>query len=624
MSIVLRIEGVELDLSSEAVIALSKQVAAIGQFQTRLSSFTNKFTIPLTVRNRALLGVESYESGSEFPYTERPASLWYNGVEVASNSRLIIDEVSSDISVTLRPGNSGFFDIIKTLKLRDFDLSDFDHLWNRGNIIIYRNNDWTDGITYPVIDTGNQSQGFQIVLTKGLIAGMFVKYLINRIANEYEYTVSFPTDVLMDELFMPIATQQVGPRITQDVQWKVDKDNQVFVQTVANQTFQAAFDPDFPNKWSNYDNGGTFPIIRLPFRGVYRGNVSFDITIAATASVQVFIVSNILQPFEINIGSVPASGSYDFGFEFSQDAFQDMPIGPLSYAAVWLEFRITDFITTSGITLDNLLWECTEADLKETNYNRPISVQHNLPDITVGQLFIEFGNITGSYYDINDIDGIIRVVKLTELFDGKQNPYPWQQLIDESKEKIVKYSIAGFGQVNVFKWADDSERNFEIQCFNDLLPDTVNIVESRFITGNDRVWQGSSLNTAFFNIYDIEAQRIQLDNTPRIMRVLSGSIIANFFESTLESGNVNGFNIGFFQGLEWANLYENRYASIIGGIIDRMLYAEIFFTIDEFDLIDFDFSRPVYLQSPNGYFYVQRISEFTGKQESTKFVMIRI
>jgi hypothetical protein len=606
-----------LDLESEAVIALSKQVAAIGQFQTRLSSFTNKFKLPSTAKNKTLL------IGSDEVYTERPASLWYNGVEVASNSRLIIDEVSDRISVTLRPGNSGFFDIIKTLKLREFDLSDFDHLWNREYIVANKDNIWSDGVCYPVIDTGNMPTLHPIVLTKGLIGGMFMKYLINRIASFYGYTMVFPTDTLMDELFLPISNQQVGERISNDVKWVTEKATQTFVQADSFEFFYISFDPNWTDKWSQYYLQGSVPFIRIPFRGLYVIRVAFDITMAISGYCILKLYSFNEQAEPIFTGQVPSSGSYEFTFEFSSDKYSEVVLSSLSYIDILLELSITDF-GLAGATITNLVFECIDNDLPETNYNRPISIQHNLPDITAGQLFVEFGNITGSYFDVNDIAGTINVVRLNDVFDGKANPYEWQPKIDTARQQVIRYSISGFGKQNVFKWADDSDKNYIVECDNELLPDTVDFIKSSFIIGNDLVWHKASLLTAYFNLWDADNQRLNMDGVKRVMRIRPTVILANFHQDNLNTGNISGFNIGVFREMDWLTLYNTRYEPIIGGIIDRMLYVEIFFTIDELDLIDFDFERPIYLQDPNGYFYVQRISEFTGRDESTKFIMIKI
>jgi hypothetical protein len=628
MSVVLRIEGEPLDLESEAVIALSKQVAAIGQFQTRLSSFTNKFNLPTTAKNKTLL------IGSDEVYTERPASLWYNGVEVASNSRLIIDEVSDNISVTLRPGNSGFFDIIKTLKLREFDLSDFDHLWNRAYIVANKDNIWSDGVCYPVIDTGNQSAAFQVVLTKGLIGGMFMKYLINRIASFYGYTMVFPTDTLMNELFLPISNQQVGERISDDVKWVVEKDTQTFViPTAFNNDLLVAFDLDtsFDDVWSIVDTSGSTDFIRLPFRGKYKIRVTADLVLGGATSVG-FIVGDFTA---FTVGQFATSdGAYVWEGEFSNETYSETDVFN-QLARLYIRVVAP---TGATVTINNLIFQCTENDLPETNYNRPISMQHNLPDITVGQLFIEFGNITGSYFDVNDITGTIGLIRLNDVFDSKANPNEWQPKIDTAKQQVIRYSIPGFGKQNVFRWADDSDKNYIVECDNELLPDTVDLVKSGFNSSNDATWANEppigapsyfqlfDVVTVLVQLWDADNARLKLDGVKRVCRVIPQPIpqSLNFFQNTPNQGIVSTYNVATFALLDWLTLYNTRYEPIIGGIIDRMLYVEIFFTIDELDLIDFDFERPIYLQDPNGYFYVQRISEFTGRDESTKFIMIKI
>jgi hypothetical protein len=47
--------------------------------------------------------------------------------------------------------------------------------------------------------------------------------------------------------------------------------------------------------------------------------------------------------------------------------------------------------------------------------------------------------------------------------------------------------------------------------------------------------------------------------------------------------------------------------------------------VDEFgELQDFDFSIPIYLENPSGYYYVQEIKDFTSSSESTSVELLRI
>lgn len=620
----LKVRGIDLDLSSNAVIALTKQVADIGQFQNRLSSFTNKFTLPLTTNNRTLLGIEDIESNSDIPYSLTDCSLWYNGIEVASNSRLVVDEFSDDAKVSLRPGNAGFFDIIKTLKLRDFDLSEFDHLWNRANIVSYKDHDFTDGISYPLINAGNQSEQYGIARTKGLIPGMFVKYLMNRVADFYGYEINYPTDSLMNELFLLITTQQVGQRISNDVKWVTEKATQTFVQTESIQLFYLDFDPNWTDKWSQYYLQGSVPLIRIPFRGLYIIKISFDITMAATADCELRLYSFNEQSDPIFSGAVSSSGSYEFIFEFSSEVYSEATLSSLSYVDVLLELNITDFTDLLGATMTNLVFECIDNDLPETNYNRPISIQDNLPDITFGQLFVEFGNLTGSYYSVDDIAQVINVIKLNELADNKINPFLYQDKIDVSIPTLKKFAIAGYGKTTILKYADESINNFSININNEQIPDTAILIKSTFKSINNLLW-AQDLTTLFIPLWDVEAARIKMDGVNRICRVALNSVkIMLYWESTSVQGTVSFYNIATFEGLNWETLYNERFDRVLGGLIDKMQYLEIHFKIDEIDLINFDFAKPIYLEKPNGYYFVRSIVEFTGSQDSTKFILNRI
>lgn len=626
----LKVRGIDLDLSSNAVIALTKQVADIGQFQNRLSSFTNKFTLPLTANNRALLGIEDIESNSDIPYSLTDCSLWFNGIEVASNSRLVVDEFADNAKVSLRPGNAGFFDIIKTLKLRDFDLSEFDHLWNRGRIIAFKDNDFTDGINYPLIDAGNQSASNQVVRTKGLIPGMFVKYLMNRVADFYGYQINYPTDSLMDELFLLITTQQVGQRISNDVKWVVEKDTQsVIVPASFNNDILLTFDlaSSFTDTWNIVSTG----IVRIPFRGKYKIRVTADIQLGGADSVS-FVVGDTTA---LTVGQFQTvDGFYEWEGTFSNENYSE---SETFNQLVRLYIRIVA-ATGGTVVINNLTFECIDNDLPETNYNRPISIQHNLPDITVGQLFVEFGNITGCLYAVDDIAQTIRVIKLNEIADNKIAPLEYQKKIDVSITPLKRFAVAGYGKTTILRYANVSDNNFSISIDNEQLPDTANLINSLFNSSDLITWSNEppigapsyfslyDLITLFIPLWDSAVGYLKLDGVNRICRVFPqpDPINLNFWESNFNSGIVSTYNIATFEGLNWETLYNDRFDRVLGGLIDKMQYLEVYFKIDEIDLINFDFAKPIYLEKPNGYYFVRSIVEFTGSQDSTKFILNRI
>ena len=124
------VNDVSLDLKSGAVIALSKKSADIGTLQNRFSSFTNKFQVKNTKKNRDALGLKQYQDYSGTQYTELNGKLTSNGLEIASNVAVIIESVAEDITLTIRAGNGNLFDRLNRTKLSDIDFTYYNHYWN--------------------------------------------------------------------------------------------------------------------------------------------------------------------------------------------------------------------------------------------------------------------------------------------------------------------------------------------------------------------------------------------------------------------------------------------------------------------------------------------------------------
>ena len=129
--ILLYANDTQLDLFSDTVVGLSKRVANIGNFNNRSGSFTNKFTVPLTAKNRAALGLLQPNTTSRTPYESVMGKLVSEGIEIISNVRIVIEQVSDVAELSIKVDNGNLFDLLKTTKLRTLDLRDLDHRWNQ-------------------------------------------------------------------------------------------------------------------------------------------------------------------------------------------------------------------------------------------------------------------------------------------------------------------------------------------------------------------------------------------------------------------------------------------------------------------------------------------------------------
>jgi hypothetical protein len=623
--VVLRVFGEPLDLDATAVVSISRQVADFGQFQTRLSDYTNKFTLPNTGGNRAKLGVENYESGSSIPYAQQDCSLWFGGVNIASNAKLIVEEIGDRIKVSILPGSSILFDIIKTKPLRDLNLGFSDNLWDQVIVTASQLADWTDGYTFAITNTGNQSNSATQIQSRGLVPGVFEKFLIKAIAEENDYLVDFPVDEFMEKLWMPITTQLVGEKLSNEVSWKTEKDTQTyFTDFTTGQQFNLVFteSSSWLNIWDQLGTafGGTS--IRFPYRGAYtvriKGNFTTDADLIRIRLVylngEVFADSGLIDPL--------ISTSFDFTSTFEISGYSEaLPYDQFANLEVIVNSFIADF---KFVTITDLQFDCEQLIPVETNWHRPLSIQANLPNIKQGDVFKEFAKKTGCLFLIDDVTKVVTIRTLNDVMDSFVNAYDWQDKVNVNFTPIKKFTIGGFAQVNQFFWKEPSNYDYTLPIENTQLPDTVDFIKSNFEVGTLSNIYNNLITCGVIPIWEADLQRLKLDGKNRVLLVDQVIQSLNFTDPIEGDDTTTRYNVATYDGLQWQQLYERYYERLFERLIELMAQYEMEFMLDEFDVIDFDFSRPVYLDNPNGFFFVRQIKEFTGRELPTRVILFRL
>jgi len=76
--------------------------------------------------------------------------------------------------------------------------------------------------------------------------------------------------------------------------------------------------------------------------------------------------------------------------------------------------------------------------------------------------------------------------------------------------------------------------------------------------------------------------------------------------------------------LDWSRLYSEYYQGLFEPMTWYMNKVVADFKLNDLDIQSFKFKYPVYIKHFNRYFYVNEISEYTGKDQSTKCTLIAI
>lgn len=124
-----------LDLYDNERIAQTFAVNSIGDITTRQGGFSNDFVIPMTGKNKEILGYPNDpNSNSRNPYTKVNATLYDRSAPIADGYLRFQSVDDNNLKAAFFSDNAAWFNLIKDKSLKDLDLSDYDHTWDYSTI----------------------------------------------------------------------------------------------------------------------------------------------------------------------------------------------------------------------------------------------------------------------------------------------------------------------------------------------------------------------------------------------------------------------------------------------------------------------------------------------------------
>jgi len=654
----IKINGNELHLDKGAIISITKRIANIGTLE-RQSSFTNKLDLPATGLNLQACGLVQGNDQSILKYSRQIGQVKSNGIEVMNSAEFTIESIQDRISVLINSDNSVFFDAISKLKLRDLDLSELDHVWCMQSEYDTITNTWEDGLIYPIHDTGNQSRSYNSLQCQGLIPHVLAKYLINKIADNFGYTMegAWWEHPMFELIMVSITEARTGVRLQEQVQVTATKtSNQTFglvFNTWTKVTSWGSVTTDIWNVWDGNSPSG----YEVKFPGKYTLKVRFESDIAkgfpadplniveARFRIRCFQIDDggatvtVLGQTEIvstSVGAFDDEVTVSIALETIRPESQDSNVYCIfeAYQRGGATGSPSDPYYNTVLEVDYARFSVEYIDAEFTHYNRPINIQESLPDWNCSDLLKQVCNIAGVIPIVNEWDKKIRLMMLNEIAANKVIARKWQDKIDLSTTPNYTFKVDGYGRTMFMQWKQDKRYGYSINVFNEQLPEKVDYIKSNFSWCAPAIILGKTFFCSQFNIWDSDKGYIKFDKACYIslLQYRNTSVVyTSPNESDIAHVGGTSYPFAYFQAqgtlpynLQWQFLYETFYKNLLSGIIDQILQVEIDFRLNEFDINDFDWSIPIYLNNPSGYYFAQQLKDFTTSQESTSVELIRI
>ena len=666
----IKIGDTNLDLDSGTVISTTKRIANIGTLE-RQSSFTNKLNLPATAKNLAAIGMVQGSDDSTKKYIKQSGSVLANGIEIMNAAQFTFESLADRIELLINSDNATFFDLIKQTFLRELDMSALDHKWCMTEMINSIGNTYPDGYVYALHDSGVQSQTTTRLNTFGIVPSVFVKYIFQKIGETFGYTFTgniFNTSYF-ESLLIPAISCKTGTRNIEELQCSLIMN--VPVDLTGGQTWlPSTFFSDwlsvtkldgsaFVDKWNvaRLDSG-----YYLQIPGQYEFTLDFQADLQPAApgllvygAFKIIVFQTLNQTTSVlgeTVISSTTAGAFNGQIKLNviYDAYmQNTPNPSISGSSeinsVYAEVQVfKGNVATTQTNLEIIYLKLSSSKITnafKSHYNRLFNIQENLPNWTCAKFVKEISNLFGIIPIVNEYDKQIRLVTLNEINENKSISKEWQSKIDLAIDPIYTFKVDGYGQVNNFRYLPDLTFDYSISIENESLPLDVDYIKSEFNYSRLQQIQQKDFNTIFLDNYDSSVPISSNLNYSDMMKFSGKARIAFLFRKNTQikyiSFNENittinanipfmGFESQSFQTfhLEWQYLYETFYKNLFTGLTNNILKIELQFRLTEFDIQDFDFSIPIYLENPSGYYYVQEIKDFTSSSESTSVELLRI
>ncbi|HTK21824.1 MAG TPA: hypothetical protein VL442_20045 [Mucilaginibacter sp.] len=672
-----------VDLNDDSPIALTFQINNLAEVQNQQGNTSNQFKMPLTQRNRQILGFpDDIAFTTNAPYEQYPAKLVQDGLEIIPYGIAELTNVEQDnANITVLSGNVDFFDAIDG-KLYDMGDSTsqwtnygqklvwqpFDHTWNLQNAATSQTK--TEGWIYPVVDYGAISTADYTtpIDVRYQRPGFFIKTAIDLLLQSASYkgTGSLLSDPMYPKLICQFANGSFDHG--------TDIQNNAGIKSITVQTGQVI--------------SRTHPSVSNNIGSIPFSVIVYDISNYYKTNVNGYFVSEI--------SSVTASFAFSATFTSTNPSHSDYS------SKLAIQIRLYDSITTNDLDAPVLTETIIDyADRGSNNYiianNQTISFDQVLQPGQGLKITYEFKGYTGSAFviqsgatfsvqnkvqgvqfgqtvqcerifpDISQKDllkdtlqrfGIIcqtdnatRTVSFNSLRDIVNNipiAKDWSsKCVNQGKQ--VSFKLGNYAQVNYLKYKEDDNvlpkdfANSQINISDTTLPASVDLIQSQFAPSLNRPYITGQI-TQIKMIDDTSGSMdFSIGVSPRILvnqktNLPSGksvtftdgttNIVVNDIISTPYFYKPEGdYNLCFCDMPGTANNIlpglKTKYYPELQKVLTQTKKIVRYFLLTPRDILELDLLIPVYLQQDNAYYYINKIDSWR-KGQPCKVELIKL
>lgn len=675
------------DLSDDNPIALTFQINNLGEVKNQQGHTSNQFKLPLTQRNRQILGFpDDIAFTTILPYRQYQARLVQDGLEIIPYGICELNDIDQDTAnVTILSGNVDFFDAIDG-KLYDMGDSTspwsnygqnllwqpYDHTWNLDAMAGSQTK--TDGWIWPVVDYGaiDPADFSKPIDVRYQRPGFFIKTAVDLLLKSAGYKA---TGSLLADPFYPLLIAQFS---NGSFEHGSDYQNQpdvkgCHVATVQDQTF-------VHNSVNDGSNVGTisFPAIISNQSGFWAGNtyrpaepIAVDITLnipklrlqgrATTdspASVRIYItlldsnanVNLTTAVFDFSngyTGRISGNGGGLVAYIVVNNTTLSFStqLSPSTAEGIKITYEFMG-LSHSQFTLYSGALLTVKSQNQTVQFGQNVQCERIFPDISQKDLLKDTLQRFGIICQTDNASKTISFNSLRDIVNNIPVAKNWSsKCLNQGKQ--VTFRLGNYAQINYMQYQTDDNvlpKKFgwsQISISDQTLPASAELFTSPFAPTLNRSYIGGTIAQIKTIDAGSDSKDFSISVSPRILvdqkldlRALKKTV--TFTDGTTTRVINDMISTPYFYkpdapepqpGYGRASLLfddlRKKYYPELEKILTQTKKVVRYILLSPRDILELDLLIPVYIQQDSAYYYINKIDAWR-KGQPTKVELVKL
>ena len=653
------------DLSDDSPIALSFQINNLADVKNQQGNTSNQFKLPLTQRNRQLLGFpDDIAFTSVLPYRQYRARIILDGLEIIPYGIAELGSIEQDMAnITVLSGNVDFFDAIDG---NIYDMGDSTSQWsNYGTNLVWKPYDhvWnlvnsqtkTDGWIWPVVDYGliSNSDFTTPIDVRYQRPGFFIKTAIDLLLRSAGYKGT--GSLLSDPLYPLLICQFANSSFDHGTDQQNNPSHGVTAQTGQNLSFS------HPNT-SNPIGTISFGVVLVdpsqsysPSSGSYTATeitsisiqFAFSLLLTATNPSHSTYSSKVniqLRFFDIGdtTGSVLAQLPYDYANRGNNNFIAannqtlsfDTVLQPGQSIRVTYEFTGytgSSFTLYAGATLS------ITNKVQTVQFGQTVQCERILPDISQKDFLKDTLQRFGIICQTDNASKTISFNSFRDIVNNIPIAKDWTtKCVNQGKQ--VAFKLGNYAQVNYMQYKTDTNVLplklgwSQINIDDQTLAATNTLFESIYGVTLNRPYYGGTIaqikmidDTSGSNDFTIGVsprilidQKLNIAQTAKTVSFTDGTNtrVVNDIISTpyFYKPDAPQLNTQYGKPSLLFNDLRLRYYPELEKILTHAKKTVRYFLLSPRDILELDLLIPIYLQQYGAYYYINKIDSWRKGQ----------